>query len=379
MSTDKKHIGVLSGKRGGFDAMLPMLRIMDKSEDYKLSLYLADMHNMEKFGSTGGGVQTELPNSHITYLSPIGHKDSGWGRAKNLCQYGTHLADVLDIYPIDCLLLYGDRGESLSAAMVACQMRVPIGHIQGGDTSGTTDNAMRHAISMLSQWHFVSHQRAADTLVDMAVARRDIIEGSPLSKSIFIVGDSHIDPIIEGDMVDGGIVRKELHLDPDLPVVVLLQHPDDPATAGDEIWETIMALKRIKCQIVAVYPCSDPGYSEIVNALEDRTAVWDNIQVHKNLPGPSFRGLLAIADCLVGNSSCGIIEAPYYRLPAVDIGDRQNGRMMVPTTLRVTPERTRIEIAILECLSLPESTDFRRSYGEGHTGETIIALLEDLL
>jgi len=365
----KKHIGVLSGKRGGFDAMLPMLRLLDESEDFKLTLYLADMHNMEEqFGSTEA--DRELPNSHMHRLHPELFDDYPCARARNICEYGKVLAALMDHRGQDCLVLYGDRGESLSAAMVACQMRIPIAHIQGGDTTGTTDNNMRHAISMLSTWHFVSHQRAADRLVDMGIAKR----------YVYIVGDSHIDPIVEGDHHDEPYIREELslvaHND---PLIVLLQHPDDPNKAAGEIWETLMALKQIKGQVVAIYPCSDPGYSEIVNALED-AATLDKLQVHKNLPGPMFRGLMNIADVLVGNSSCGVIEAPYVRLPTVNIGDRQRGRLQTRSTINCPPERGEIEIAILHALSCcKEDIDPEHLYGRGNTGQNVVGILGDVL
>ena len=367
-----KHIGVLSGKRGGFDAMLPMLRLLDTSSDHHLTMYLADMHNMEStFGHVGSG-HNEFTHSHIQRLLPLEEGDKPHIRARNICHYGRRLGLLMDEHRPDCLVLYGDRGESLSAAMVACQMRVPIAHIQGGDTTGTTDNNMRHAITMLSQWHIVSHQRAADRLVDMGDAKR----------YVYIVGDSHIDPIVEGDHHDELYVREKLDLTQDKPVIILLQHPDDPTKAGEDIWETIMALKQIKCHIVAVYPCSDPGYSEIVDALKDRDTLWSTVQVHKNLPGPMFRGLMNTADVLVGNSSCGVIEAPYYYLPTVNIGDRQKGRLQAPThgMINCPPDRGQIEMAILQALSTPlEDMNHDHIYGRGKTGARIINILGGVL
>jgi UDP-N-acetylglucosamine 2-epimerase len=145
--------------------------------------------------------------------------------------------------------------------------------------------------------------------------------------------------------------------------------------------ETLEAVRATGLRTVVVYPCSDQGYEGIVRAI-DELALPPQFRVHVNLEAPLFWGLLNVASVMVGNSSAGLIETPYFRLPAIDIGRRQDGRLHAENVLHVDHDRTAISAAIETALA---DGAFRgtvenctRPFGDGRAGARIVDVLRDL-
>ena len=351
-------ICVLTGKRGGFGAIRPMLRLMRDDPEFDLDLVTCDMHHREEFGDTWREVKEDFPDYNS--ISPR----KGWTRPEELGSIARDMAIGLEDRRPDLLMLYGDRGESLAAAMVATEMCIPIAHLQGGDTSGTMDDRRRHAISQLSTLHFVSNTQSYCGVTD-----REIFD------NVYEVGDSHLDPIFDVDYDTPSQVMMDLDLNNN-PIIIVLHHPDPTDRIDDNLYfRNIMdAIDDPEKQFVLIYPCSDPGWEKVVQSI-----LWfrghENIQIHKNLPSRTFLGLMNIADCIVGNSSAGIIEAPYLDLPCVNVGDRQDGRLHADNVQHADHQVECIEVAFQTACKL--KPPFKKLYGNGATGKRIIAHLKE--
>ena len=351
-------ICVLTGKRGGFGAMRPMLRTMRDDPDFDLSLIACGMHLNDNFGYTVKEIEEDF---QIDYLIPPELEE----RPAYLGSVARNLAAKFEWKRPDLLILYGDRGESLAAAMVATEMCIPIAHLQGGDISGTMDDRRRYAITALADLHFVSCTESA----------KEVWKAGAKS-NVFEVGDSHLDPIFNMEYETRDTIYSMLDLDPKKPIFIVLHHPDPiDRTSGYQYIHSIMdALDDLDRQFVMIYPCDDPGWEKCVKAIE-----WfkghDNIQIHKNLPSRTFLGLMAAASCIVGNSSAGIIEAPYLDLPCINVGNRQHGRLR---SNNVVDASNFVDIAsawhdIQESMRPP----YEKLYGNGATGLRIIEQLRE--
>jgi GDP/UDP-N,N'-diacetylbacillosamine 2-epimerase (hydrolysing) len=355
-------ICVLTGKRGGFGAMRPMLRLMRDSSYFELTLQACDMHTDLRFGQTVDEIGDEFPVHALVIPSD--------DRPIQLGYIASGVASLLREKQPDLLLLYGDRGESLAAAMVATEMCIPIAHLQGGDTTGTMDDRRRHAISQLADLHFVSTEEASNNVISF--------NNAP-SEGVHIVGDSHLDPIYDGDFETMEDVRSELELNDHQPVYIVLLHPDPTDPRDDNlIFANMMdAIDDIEKQFVIIYPCSDTGWEKIVKQIR-----WyrghPNIQIHKNLPSRTFLGLMNIADMIIGNSSAGIIEAPYMDLACLNICNRQRGRLQSNNVINVGHTVSEIEsgFGLAEHLGR-HHTPFKKLYGNGATGKRIIHKLKE--
>ena len=310
-----RRVAVLTGKRGGYGAMKPMLRRIRDESALDLMLIVTDQHLNPEFGATIAEVERDF---HIAAAVDMEQQDgSGRARTKAIATCTAKLADVLaDIAP-DIIVLYGARGEVLAASIAAVNLGIPVAHLQGGDTSGNIDELLRHAITKLAHLHFPATEASAARLRRLGEE----------AWRIHVVGDNHVDPIVAGDFSDPATVRHRFGIaDGDAPIVVL-QHPETLRRRDGyaDMLATLRAVLAAGRRTIVVYPCSDQGYQDIFRAIEE---VRDHpaVSVHKNIEAADFHGLLAITAVLVGNSSAGLIETPYVRIPTVNIGARQKGR-----------------------------------------------------
>ncbi|MCB2102839.1 MAG: UDP-N-acetylglucosamine 2-epimerase (hydrolyzing) [Rhodobacterales bacterium] len=365
-----RKVFVLTGKRGGFGAMKPMLRLIEADPDLTLQLVVTDQHVSDRFGRTIQEVEREFAVAAAVDMEQADDRPDSRSRALATCMY--KMTGVLADLAPDICLLYGDRGEVLSTAFAATMLGLPIGHLQGGDVSGSVDEQVRHAVTKLSHLHFPSTRESGERIVAMGE--------DPWR--VHVVGDNHIDLIVAGEYLDRDTVARTLNLDPARPVVVVLQHSEttEPDAAHPQMVETLEAVRAAGQQAVVVYPCSDPGYEGIVRAIGE-LATGPDFQVHKNLDAPLFWGLLAMAAVFVGNSSAGLIETPSFRLPAVNIGRRQEGRLHAGNVIHCGHDRAAIGAAIDRAL---HDAAFRRAvetcaqpFGDGQAGARIVRVLKD--
>lgn len=366
-----RRIFVLTGKRGGFGAMKPMLRLLRDDPEVELQLVVTDQHVSEKFGKTIGEVRQEFTVAAAVDMEQQGDQPFDRTRALGICL--ERMSGVLDQLKPDICVLYGDRGEVLVTAVAATSLGIPIAHLQGGDLSGSVDEQVRHAVTKLAQLHFPSTE----------ASRQRIEQMGEEPWRIHVVGDNHIDLIVAGEYASAEQVTELLDLDPVQPVAVVLQHSETtaPEESHQQMIETLEAVKASGLQAVVVHPCSDVGYGGVVRAIEE-LAVGSQFRVRVNLDAPVFWGLLAMATVFVGNSSAGLIETPTFRLPTVNIGRRQEGRMHAENVIHAPHDRKAILAAIrraafdLEFRKIAVSC--RQLFGDGRAGERIVKVLKEV-
>jgi len=310
-----RHIAVLTGKRGGFGAMKPMLHAIMEDSELRLSLIVTDQHLNPIFGKTISEIRREFPIAAEIDISQSDGSALARSRALGACLL--EMSSALHSIRPDILVLYGDRGEVLASALAAIHLDIPIAHIQGGDRTGNVDESMRHALTKLAHLHFASTEESAVRIRKMGEEEW----------RIHVVGDSHVDQITAGNYSSPEVVRDRYRLQcEDRPILFLL-HPEtvvqrDSYTDAKAALGAVLAREK---RTIVVFPCSDHGYEGIIAAIKEIEG-RQGVSVHQNIDAPDFWGLMAMASVMVGNSSAGLIEAPYFRLPAVNIGRRQRGR-----------------------------------------------------
>jgi UDP-hydrolysing UDP-N-acetyl-D-glucosamine 2-epimerase len=363
-----RHVCVWSGKRGGFGALTPTMKAIANDPGMRLSVVVTDQHLYERFGRTVEEVEQEFPIAAAIDMEQRGDSNRDRARAVGTCLAKS--ADVLAGLAPDVLLVIGDRGEVFAACIAAHNLRIPIGHIQGGDISGSLDEPVRHAITKLAHIHFPSTE---------ASARRIVAMGEEPWR-VHVVGDTHIDQIFLGRITPPGELRDRYQLPDADPCIIVLQHSDsaDAASSRTQMAETVRAVLSFGLRTLFVYPCSDQGFEGIITEIEAAKDL-PGVTVHKNIPASDFAGLQAIAGCLVGNSSAGLIEAPYFALPAVNVGARQTGREHTANVLHVPYDCASIRAAIEKAL---RDEDFRARcrtlsppFGDGTAYRRIAAVL----
>jgi UDP-hydrolysing UDP-N-acetyl-D-glucosamine 2-epimerase len=272
----------------------------------------------------------------------------------------------------DVVVVCADRHEVLGAAQAAAYSHVPLGHVQGGEMSGSIDDRVRGSITALADYHF--------TATELAKYRVYGLTGA--ADRIWNVGCPSID-LAKRALTEPPVTFEELggagaDIDLAQPFGVLLQHPvtNEAAFARQQMWETIDGWPR-DLQVLAWWPGQDAGADRISKALREE-ALHRPIHTVRNLPPGRFLKLLTQCAVLVGNSSAGIREASYLGVPVVNIGMRQWGRERGPNVMDVPHDALEIRQAIERQIvhgRYPSSA----LYGTGNAGERIAEVLTQCL
>lgn len=311
---------MFSGKRGGFGAYIPFMQLVSADPELELQIVLGDMHASAEFGKTVDEARGYFPNAAIEVIEMgTGRGDTPDIRVENLAACLSKAPAVLRKLNPDVLMVHGDRGEHLMMAFTANNLGIPVAHTQGGETSGNIDDIQRHAITKLAHLHFPETEKAAEKIKSFGED----------PKRIFTAGSFYIDRIVKKMYTDPVMTRKKYGLTEKEDFVIILCHPDTYETAEEN--RSIMAgllqvVSLFLVKAIVVYPCSDPGYQGIIEAILYERSINENLIVYNNIDNLDFLGLMASAKAIVGNSSSALIEAPYFKLPALNIGNRQRGR-----------------------------------------------------
>jgi UDP-hydrolysing UDP-N-acetyl-D-glucosamine 2-epimerase len=368
-----RQICLFSGKRGGYGAYVPLMRLIDADPALELLILLGDMHGSPEFGHTVDEVKADFPQAELELVEMgTGRGDSALVRAENLALCLSKAAKILERRRPDVVLVHGDRGEHLMVAFAALNLGIAVAHTQGGDRSGNIDEVQRHAITKLAHVHFPETEAAAERI------RRLGEDGW----RVHVVGSTYVDRIVQGLYVPPAAARKALGLGPNEPFLLGIVHPEtflDREANRRQAEAVLDGLEATGLRSVVTYPCSDPGYEGVLEDLH-RRAENAAFVLRPNVESDTYLGLMAAAEALVGNSSAGLVEAPYFRLPAVNVGFRQEGRERDPNVVDVPSEAAAITAAITHV----REPGFRAvlqagsRLGDGHASERILEVLRSL-
>lgn len=369
MNNKKRKIAILSGKRGGFGAMLGLMKFIDQDPEMDLQLIVTDMHLSEYFGYTAREVEKFF---NISYKLDLRQQDdSGEEKGRALGRCIIKMANILTEIKPDILVTLGDRGEVLSGCIAAMELNIPTAHIGGGDIAGNRDGNRIHAITKLAHLHFPF---SADS-------GRRITKLGEESWRVFSVGSPYADFIVQKKYTPNDQAKKKYNIKIDEKYIICIQHPMtlQESKSYKEACELLNVLVEKKIKTIITYPCSDQGYKGTVRAIEEFSYI-PFFQIYKNIEALDFWGLMAGASLFIGNSSSGLMETPYFSLPTINIGLRQNGRIRDNNVIDVEPQKEKILGTIDKALSLEFKRQIKNSYifGNGHAGEKIYKILKEV-
>lgn len=359
----KRRVLAVTGSRAEYGAMRPVFRAIVAHDRLELDLLVTAMHLQPAYAASLEEIRRDAYGSHhFVNMSP--GADSGKAMAEALGIGISGIAGVLERVAPDMVLLQGDRGEMLAAAIAAAHMNVPIVHMSGGDLTGTIDQPVRNAITQFAQLHLTTCADSSERLRRHGEDAARIIE----------VGEPGIDAILGQDYAGREDLARQLGLNLAQPVVIATLHPvtTETAHAGRQMRALLDALESLGLQTVFTYPNSDAGGQQMRQVLEARRgAAWLRIAPH--LGSRNYLGLMRVAAVMAGNSSSGILEAPSFQLPVVNVGTRQHGRTRSANVIDVgdsTEEIVRgIRAALDDAPFRARVRDCTNPYGDGRAGE----------
>lgn len=360
-----KKIAVFTGTRAEYGLLYWLLKDIQAHPSLELQLLVSAMHLSPEFGMTYK--QIESDGFQITEkVEMLLSSNSAIGTVKSMGLGVIGFADALDRMKPDLMIILGDRFEALAAAQAAMILRVPIAHIHGGEiTEGAYDDAIRHAITKLSLLHFTSTDEH----------RNRVIQLGEHTNRVFNVGAVGLDHLQRTELMSIKELSLSLHFNLDKPYFLVTYHPVTAASepAKESFTNLLQALDQFpNHQVILTYPNADDGGREIIPLLEEYAAK----QPRRVLAIPSLgqkRYLSAVkhAQAVVGNSSSGIIEVPSFKIPTINIGERQRGRMAAKSVISCPPTTQ----AISKALNLSLNNSFSKvtnPYGKGQASEAIL-------
>lgn len=363
-----KKIVALTGSRGEWGYIRPILRLIDADPDLEYGIIATNMHLLPAFGMSVNEIRKDgFTVDEEVFMTYDGY--TGATMAKSLGALLLELPTVLRRMRPDFLLLAGDRGEQLVGALAAAHLGVAVAHIQAGELSGNVDGIIRHAITKIAHIHFAANESFAERVRRMGEEPwRVVVSGAPL-----------VDELVKGMATPRAELCRKYRLPADGDTILSVQHPvtEEEGMAGDQIEETLSAIDEIGWPTTLIYPNGDAGSESIRVRLSKFSRA--NVRHFRNLPREDYVGLMQSASVIVGNSSSGIMEAPSFGTPCVNIGRRQNGRPQAENVINVGYDRREIAGAIRQATT-PEfrarARGVKNPYGDGTASERIVRTLK---
>jgi GDP/UDP-N,N'-diacetylbacillosamine 2-epimerase (hydrolysing) len=290
--------------------------------------------------------------------------------AKSLGVFLTSFVDTIKREKPTWLVLAGDRGEQMMGAIAGAYMYIPTAHIQAGELSGNIDGLARHAIGKFVHLHFASNQDAAERLRKLGEEEFRIHN----------TGAPQLDELVAGNFTNIKMLEEKYSINLSKPYLLVAQHSvtEEFDQSADQIKASVDAINATDYQSIWIMPNNDAGRDIVRQAIiEGRKS---KTYLFENLKREDYLGFLKNAECIIGNSSSGILEAPTFKIPAINIGRRQLNRLQGENVINVDYNRDNI----LSAIDLATSKDFRNKmrtvtnpYGDGRASERILRILKE--
>ena len=335
----KKLILGVTGIRSEYDIMSSVFRAVNKHPDLDLQLVVTGAHLSEAYGHTIDEIHKD-GFAVVEEIESLLNGDQASCRLKGLAIQLQGLVQTIARVKPDILMVLGDREEAMTTALVGAYMNIPVAHLCGGDrVIGNVDDQVRHAVTKLAHLHFVTNSESAERIIRLGE--------QPFR--VFEVGNPGLDRLLEVPVIDIAELSARLGFSivEGEPFILLIQHviSTESNQAYVQMKASLEAIRELGIKTIISYPNSDAGGQQMIRAIHEYDSL-SFIHAAKNIPRLEFVNLMRRASCLLGNSSAGILEAPLLKLPVINVGNRQRGRLHAENVQFVPHEKDQIITAL---------------------------------
>ncbi len=326
-----RKIALVTSTRAEYGIMSRLIDLLDKDSDVDFYLFVTGMHLSEKFGLTKNEIKQKIYKEIDIEIEAHPAHSLALTIEKFSCAFRELKPDIV--------VLLGDRYEIMGVAQAAMLNNIPIAHIHGGETTeGLVDEAIRHSITKMSHLHFTSCEEYKNRVIQLGE--------NP--DRVFNVGSLSVENIKNIPLMKKDELEKSLDFKFNKKNLLITFHP--VTLEGDtkgQIKELLDALSELKdTNFIITCPNSDSGNEEIFNQIIEFEKKNKNAKVYKSLGMLRYLSAMQYVDAVVGNSSSGIIEAPSFKIPTINIGNRQKGRKQASSIINCNPQKKDILSAI---------------------------------
>ena len=357
-----KKILFLTGTRADFGKIKSLITILEQHPDFEVFVVVTGMHLQKEYGYTL--IEIERCNfSHVATFSNHTHETTMDLTLAKTIEGLSSFAKEIDP---DMIVIHGDRVEALAGAIVGSLNNILVAHIEGGEVSGTIDELIRHATSKMSHVHFVSNEQARNRLIQMG----------ELANSVFAIGSPDVDIMFSNNLPDLSTAKAYYDIAFDRYAVAMFHPVTTEARYMQQYADLFVdALLADNHNYIVIYPNNDLGSSAIFQAYK-RLEGHPRFRIFPSLRFEYFLTLLKSAQFIIGNSSAGIREAPYYGLPIINIGTRQQNRSVHGDIVNVDYDFDTITAA-LKTIDAVKTTPAYHDFGNGNSAAMFLQSLQN--
>ena len=375
MNKKKVKICFITSTRAEYGLIKSLMKKISSNENFVLQIIVTGTHLSRRHGFTIDEIEKDgfKVNSKIDMFTD---DDSNNSICLSLSKLIEELSAKIEILKPDTIVILGDRFELLGIAAAATIHRVPLTHLHGGEiTEGAFDDSIRHAITKLSQIHFVANEQY----------KKRIIQLGENPENIFNVGGLGVDAIKELKLLSKSKLEKELNLNFLEKNLLVTYHPltlSKAETSKNELTELINSLSTLKNTLqIFTMPNADPGNKAIFKIIKSYVKTNKNAFWFNSLGQLKYLSCLAHVDAVIGNSSSGLSEAPTFKIATINIGDRQKGRLMSQSIINCEANSDDIKMG-LKKIYQPSFREILKNaknpYGDGGASRRIIEILKNI-
>ena len=368
----KRKICIFTGTRAEYGLLKPLIDELKLEKTIELQLIITGMHLSPEFGMTVNEISLE-GFGKVEKVEILLSSDTAVGVSKAMGLGMISFAEALERLKPDLLIGLGDRFELFAVVSAALINRIPVAHIHGGElTYGAYDDSFRHAITKMSHLHFTATEEY----------RRRVIQLGENPKTVFNVGALGLDNIRKMKLLSLKELEKSILFKLDKPFFVVTFHPVTLEKNSSEhlMKELLAALDEfIDYKIIFTKPNADNDGRIIIKLIDDYVKKNLNRAIaFESLGQLRYLSALKYAELMIGNSSSGIIEMPFFKKSTINIGDRQKGRIFSNSVIQCGAKKNEIVEAVKKGLDQEFRKSFRNEiniYGRGNTARKIKSIL----
>jgi UDP-N-acetylglucosamine 2-epimerase (hydrolysing) len=355
-----KKILFLTGTRADFGKIKSLIQILETHPKFVPYIFVTGMHLQEEYGYT----VLEVVRCGYTNIHTFENHTHETTMDLTLAKTIEGLSEYVKSCQPDMIVIHGDRVEALAGAIVGSLNNILVSHIEGGEVSGTIDELIRHSTSKMSHVHFVSNNQAKKRLIQMG----------ELEEAIFTIGSPDVDIMFSNTLPDLVTAKQYYEIQFDTYAVAMFHPVTTEVKHMQEYADNFVeALVNDNHNYIIVYPNNDLGSQSILNAYR-KLKGNPRFRIFPSLRFEYFLTLLKKAQFIIGNSSAGIREAPYYGLPIINIGTRQQNRALNADIINVN-YTTKCITSALDTIDLHEVKPSENNFGKGNSAKLFLKSL----
>lgn len=360
----KKKILFLTSTRADYGKLKILMKAVEKEKKFELYIFTTGMHMLSKYGSTYREVEKGKYKNIYKYIN----QKSDYSEQMDLILSNTivGLSNYVSEVKPDLIVVHGDRLEALAGAIVGAFNNIKIMHIEGGEVSGTIDESIRHAITKFSHFHLVANDEAKNRIIQLGENK----------DNIYVFGSPDIDIMYSNNLPSIEKVKDRYEISFN-EYSILIYHPvtTEVDKLKERVKELVDGIIKSNLNYIVIYPNNDLGNEIIFNEYK-RLENNNKIKFFPSMRFEYFLTLLKNSQFIIGNSSSGVREACVYGVPAIDVGNRQNGRYKnIDSIIHAKEDK----VEILEAIANLKDRKFEpiSYYGAGNSEEMFISILKD--